>query len=240
MPLRAGMDIVDVGTGYGVLAFELAHLERVSVTGVDLDPAVLALAAQTAETLTGWFQPGATVRFCPGDAQALPLESASADLVTARLLLQHLAEPATAAHEFARVVRPGGYVHIFDVDDGLALSEPPPPPEVAAVEAAYARWQRSYGGDRQVGRKLARYLADAGLDIVATFVLPQAHYGTSAPGDVERSAAAARLSVARQAMLDAGVITATAFDAGVRALLEEPPATRFRVESQVVAVARKS
>jgi SAM-dependent methyltransferase len=239
VPLRDGLEVVDVGTGYGVMAYELAHLAAVSVTGVDCDAEVLARATALGADLSSWIRAGSSVRFLEGDALRLPLESASADLVTARLLFQHLPDPVAAAREVARVLRPGGAAHVFDVDDGLAISYPEPMPAVAHLEGAYARWQSSRGGDRQVGRKLSSLLASAGLDIAATHVVAQTQHGTSAPGDLERSAAAGRLTAARADMIAAGFISSEEFDDCLRALLAQPSAASFRCEAQVVAVAIK-
>jgi len=55
-------------------------------------------------------QYGATVEFKLGDAQALPFDDDSFDVVTCQTVLMHLADPLAALREMRRVVRPGGIV----------------------------------------------------------------------------------------------------------------------------------
>ena len=76
--------------------------------GVDGDPEVLALARA---------KPGAdAVQWRAGSATALPLPGAGADRVVMSLLLHHLDGPAkrAALAEAARVLRPGGRLHVAD------------------------------------------------------------------------------------------------------------------------------
>jgi ubiquinone/menaquinone biosynthesis C-methylase UbiE len=101
--------VVDVGAGTGTLAIALAS-ERldVAVTAVDGDAEILALAQA---------KPGAErVHWREGLADALALETASADAVVTSLVLHHLdwSTKRRALIEMARVLRPGGRLHIAD------------------------------------------------------------------------------------------------------------------------------
>jgi len=104
-----GGRVVDVGTGTGTLAIALAAARPdVSVSAVDGDPEILALArAKPGAELVDWRS---------GLADALPLNSDSADAVVMSLMLHHLSSDAKrrALREIARVLRPGGSVHIAD------------------------------------------------------------------------------------------------------------------------------
>jgi ubiquinone/menaquinone biosynthesis C-methylase UbiE len=105
----AGGHVVDVGAGTGTIAIALAN-ERpdVTVTAVDGDAEILALAQA---------KPGAErVRWRKGLADELALETASADAVVTSLLLHHLDwdTKQRALGEMARVLRPGGRLHIAD------------------------------------------------------------------------------------------------------------------------------
>lgn len=105
----AGGRVVDVGAGTGTLAIALARgRPDVTVTAVDGDPEILALAQK---------KPGADlVRWRSGPADALALDAASADAVVTSLVLHHLdlATKQRALEEIARVLRPGGRLHIAD------------------------------------------------------------------------------------------------------------------------------
>ncbi len=105
--LAPGAAVVDVGCGTGTLAIALAA-DGAEVIGVDGDAEVLALAHA---------KPGAdAVQWRKGLATALPLPGAGADRVVMSLLLHHLdaAGKRTALAEAARILRPGGRLHVAD------------------------------------------------------------------------------------------------------------------------------
>lgn len=52
-------------------------------------------------------------RIVPGDAQALPFADASFDAIVSTSVFEHLPNPAAAAAEVARVLRPGGVAHMI-------------------------------------------------------------------------------------------------------------------------------
>jgi ubiquinone/menaquinone biosynthesis C-methylase UbiE len=237
VPLRQGTDVLDLGTGFGVMAFELAKLVPIQMVGVDNDKAMLEAASAVAGELGGWLPAGSSVTFQHGEATDLPFADASFDLVTSRLVFQHLADPSAAASEIERVLRPGGFAHLFDVDDGLGASYPRHVDEFEILERTYAAWQSARGGDRRVGRKLPSYLNDAGLSVVATYVTTQAHFGLS--GEDERRGAHERFASASNGLISAGLISAGEFDRCLAAIADEPATDRFHVESQVIVVAGK-
>lgn len=101
--------VVDVGAGTGTLAIAMAQARPdVTVTAVDGDPEILALARA---------KPGAErVLWRSGLADALPLQSATADAIVSSLVLHHLdwAAKQRALVEMARVLRAGAGLHIAD------------------------------------------------------------------------------------------------------------------------------
>ena len=101
--------VVDVGAGTGTLAISLAAARPdVTVTAVDGDAEILALAQA---------KPGAeSMRWRSGLAGELPLDSDSVDAVVTSLVLHHLNTDAKrrALSEIARVLRPGGRLHVAD------------------------------------------------------------------------------------------------------------------------------
>lgn len=54
------------------------------------------------------------VRWVNGDAQALPLPDASADVVSIAFGIRNVADPAAAIREFYRTLRPGGRLVILE------------------------------------------------------------------------------------------------------------------------------
>jgi SAM-dependent methyltransferase len=101
---RPGEAVLDVACGTGFVA--RAAAERVapggSVDGVDLNPAMLAIAAERAPAIR-WHH-------APGDA--LPFDDASFDVILCQQGLQFFPDRAAAAREFARVARPGARIAI--------------------------------------------------------------------------------------------------------------------------------
>ncbi|MET7398661.1 class I SAM-dependent methyltransferase [Dactylosporangium sp. NPDC005572] len=104
-----GAAVLDVGTGPGVLPDELARL-RPDLTVAAVDPA-RAMVAAAGRRLTGH---GGRARVTEGTAEALPFPDGSFDLVVSSLSLHHWADPAAAAPELVRVLRPGGRICLYD------------------------------------------------------------------------------------------------------------------------------
>lgn len=104
----AGRDVLDVGCGTGYHLPLFAGTAR-TVTGVEPHPGLAAIAARRTRRR-------ANVRVLPGVADAVPLPSASVDVVHARwaYFFGPGCEPGLA--ELDRVVRPGGAAFVIDND----------------------------------------------------------------------------------------------------------------------------
>ncbi|MHB1615501.1 MAG: class I SAM-dependent methyltransferase [Actinomycetes bacterium] len=94
---------VEVGAGTGFFLLNLARagiVERGVLT--DISPGMVAQALHHATEL------GLAVTGLVGDAEAIPLADASADLVVGHAVLHHLPDVETGLREVLRVLRPGG------------------------------------------------------------------------------------------------------------------------------------
>jgi ubiquinone/menaquinone biosynthesis C-methylase UbiE len=80
----------------------------VTITGIELSPAMLAIARRRAADL------GLTVDLHEGDAERLPFAEASFDTVVCALALCSIPNPAAAIGEMHRVLVPGGTLLLID------------------------------------------------------------------------------------------------------------------------------
>ena len=148
--LRPGESVLDLGSGAGNDAFIARHEVGADgwVLGVDMTAGMVAKARANAAKL-GY----ANVAFREGQIEALPVESASIDVVISNCVLNLVPDKGAAFAEMFRVLRPGGRFCIADI---VATAElPPAVREVAALhvgcvagamaEAEYVGLLRSTG-----------------------------------------------------------------------------------------------
>ncbi len=117
---QPGQRILDVATGTGMVAFELAARGRCEVVGLDQSEAMLAGArARLARSpeLAG------RVSFVTGQAERLPFADAEFDALTFTYLLRYVDDRAATMRELVRVVKPGGPIGMveFGVPGNLSL-----------------------------------------------------------------------------------------------------------------------
>ena len=105
--------VVDVGCGEGAHAFRLATHFGFRVLGIDPVQRHLDLAREARRDVATDI--ASRVSFERGSATRVPAHDASLDLVWCRDVMVHVADPVDAFHEFARVLRPGGYVAAYQM-----------------------------------------------------------------------------------------------------------------------------
>jgi SAM-dependent methyltransferase len=101
--IRTGV-CVDLGGAEGSLAMELARITDLTAYVVDISPAAVRLCSLLVDEagLTGRVRPAG------GDAQALPLRDAFADLVVSRNSLFEWPDKLAGIREAYRILKPGG------------------------------------------------------------------------------------------------------------------------------------
>jgi len=104
----SGCRVLDAGCGDGALACAAAS-QGAEVTGIDVDPAMLAAARSRAA------KAGIRATFSEGRIEHLPFPAASFDVVVAVTVLCFVADAAGAVREMARVLRPGGRLVIGEL-----------------------------------------------------------------------------------------------------------------------------
>jgi SAM-dependent methyltransferase len=109
--------VLEVGCGPGHLSIRLARQQGLEVTGLDLDPAMIARARANVDRLGDGDERRPS--FLVGDVASLAFPDASFDLVVSTLSMHHWADPAAGLAEIGRVLRPGARVLVWDFRPGV-------------------------------------------------------------------------------------------------------------------------
>jgi len=99
--IRSGAAVLDVACGNGNTVMPAAKAGA-EVTGVDIAPYLIEQAVQRAS------EAGVAVEFDVGDAEDLPYEDATFDVVLTMFGAMFAPRPSVVANELKRVCRPGG------------------------------------------------------------------------------------------------------------------------------------
>jgi ubiquinone/menaquinone biosynthesis C-methylase UbiE len=101
------LKVLDVGCGTGVMGLLFAEMGH-QVTGVDLSEGMMAQAREKARAQN------LSIELKAGDAEHLPFDDGSFDVVVNRHLLWTLPHPEIALKEWHRVLKTGGVVLIIE------------------------------------------------------------------------------------------------------------------------------
>lgn len=107
--VEAGSQILDIGSGIGGPARYLEKRFGSQVTGIDITPEYEQIASELNQIT------GSNVRFMTGDALCTGLPAAAFDLVWTQHVAMNIANRSQLYGEFARLLRPGGQLAIYDV-----------------------------------------------------------------------------------------------------------------------------
>ncbi|MBV9143180.1 MAG: methyltransferase domain-containing protein [Pseudonocardiales bacterium] len=157
--VSSGQRVLDVGYGpLGVLDLLSARVGPTGeVVGLDNEPRMIKFAERTIA------EHGLTnVTLVHRDAASTGLPADYFDLAHERLLLINVPAPQDVVTEMVRVVRPGGWIAVGNVDMTAWSCEPAHPAWTVLFEALIAAWKAA-GLDPFIGRRLPALLRDAGL-----------------------------------------------------------------------------
>jgi SAM-dependent methyltransferase len=156
--ITPGMRVLDLGTGAGDVAFQVAELVGAtgSVVGIDQSAQALAFAAHRTE------QRGlANVSFVHDDLHTVPV-SGPFDAVVGRLVLLYVPDPGEVLRRFAGLVRTGGIVAVMEYEMTAAGTLPTTPLSEQVTFWVVEAFRRA-GLDASLGARLAQVMRHAGL-----------------------------------------------------------------------------
>jgi SAM-dependent methyltransferase len=173
--VRAGMRVLDLGSGMGDMAFVATELVGPTgeVVGIDRSPEPVAKANFRAR------QHGLpNVRFLVGDIHD-PAPDGPYDAIVGRLVLMYVPDPATVIRTQARLLRPGGAVVPIEFDLYSARSSPATPLVGQALSWLSETFKRT-GIDPALGPRLWTIQQEAGLRPMGMIGV-QPHFGPEDP-----------------------------------------------------------
>jgi ubiquinone/menaquinone biosynthesis C-methylase UbiE len=105
LPPRGFGEALEIGAGTGYFSLNMLQQGLIGhATATDISPGMLTTLSESAGRL------GLDVETVVTDAERLPFEDGSFDLVFGHAVLHHIPDLERALSEFARVLRPGGFV----------------------------------------------------------------------------------------------------------------------------------
>lgn len=162
----AGESILDLGSGPGFLACELALEVGATgrIVGVDISSDMNSIASKRIAA-AGL---GDRVEILEGDATALTFADATFDATVSMQVIEYLAEPDAALQELVRVLRPGGRLVIVDTDWDSLVWAATDRRRAARIAVAW----NEHLPDPYLPQSLAPRLRAAGFEVREIRILP--------------------------------------------------------------------
>jgi ubiquinone/menaquinone biosynthesis C-methylase UbiE len=167
LDIQPGMKVLDVACGSGNLAI-IAAQKGAEVTGIDIADNLIDAAIKRAEAA------GLDIKFEVGDAEAMPYEDNSFDVVMTMFGAMFAPRPEVAASELVRVCKPGGTIamanwtptghagQMFKLSSKYLPPPPMPPPVLWGVPETVAERFGSSVTDLKTTPRLADMIFEYG------------------------------------------------------------------------------
>jgi ubiquinone/menaquinone biosynthesis C-methylase UbiE len=165
LALKPGEHVLDIGSGPGFLAGEMAEEVGADgrVHGIDPSDSMLAIARRS-ET---------PVDYGRGDALTLPFGDEQFDVVVSTQVYEYVDDIEGALAEARRVLRPGGRLLVLDTDwDSIVWHSG----DRERMERVLAVWNEHLA-DPHLPRRLPMLMRAAGLEVADVAIIPILNHG---------------------------------------------------------------
>ena len=165
LALQPGERAIDIGSGPGLLACEMAVAVGAGgrICGVDVSESMLALArARRPPAGSG------PIEYQEAGAHTLPYADASFDVAVCTQVYEYVDDVPAALLELGRVLRPGGRALVLDTDWGSIVWASS---DNERMERVLAAWEEHLVHPH-LPRTLTRLLRDAGLEVTDRQIVP--------------------------------------------------------------------
>jgi SAM-dependent methyltransferase len=152
-------EVLEIGCGTGAVSRIVAQWPGVArVVGVDPSPVFVAKARTLAQGIPN-------LSFEEGDGRSLALPNEAFDTVVVHQTLSHVPQPEQLVAEAFRVLRPAGWLAVFDGDYATATVATG---KFDPLEACVHAFRTHFVHDPWIARRLPQLLAAAGLAVSPT------------------------------------------------------------------------
>lgn len=164
LKIQRSEKVLEIGSGLGILADQIAHTTGADVNGLELNDAQLTQARSLGSRVT-WVQ---------GDAHQLPFDAQTFDVVYCRYILEHVADPNLVMAEARRVLKTGG--RFYAQENNIEIHQTwPDCPSFLRLWDIFGKLQTDLGGDAYVGKKLFAMALEAGFKQPKVSIHPEVY-----------------------------------------------------------------
>ena len=151
--------VLEIGCGTGGVTRTLANWANVSVA-VGVDPSEIFISK--ARELGEGFE---NLSFATGDGRSLPTDDKSFDAAIVHTTLCHVPNPESLLQEAYRVLKPGGWIAVFDGDYATATVATG---NYDPLETCINAFRDGFVHDQWLVRRLPLMIQSAGFDVIRT------------------------------------------------------------------------
>jgi arsenite methyltransferase len=170
LALAPGERVLDIGSGPGLLAREMASEvgESGTVSGIDVSDSMLALARSRLAV-----EGSAPIEYLNAGAEVLPFGEGSFDVAVCTQVYEYVERIGDALAELSRVLCPGGRCLVLDTDwDSIVWASS----DDGRTKRVLAAWEEHLAHAR-LPRRLIPLLREAGLELTHLEVVPMLNAG---------------------------------------------------------------